>query len=67
MLLKSTTSSRSSSVRESSMLSATDLANMDQILLPFVLDDGKTYSETGAKEMWWASAASGLETRQCTV
>ena len=49
------------------MFSAADLANMDQIPLPFVLDDGKTYNETGAKEVWCACAASGLEERQCTV
>ena len=54
-------------VRESGVFSAADLANMDQTPLPFVLDDGKTYNETGAKEVWCASAASGLEKRQCTV
>ena len=47
-------------VRESGVFSATDLTNMDQIPLPFVLDDEKTYNETGAKEVWCAIAESGL-------
>ena len=44
-----------------------EIANMDQTPLPFVLDDGKTYNEKGEKEIWCASAASGLDKRQCTV
>ena len=40
--------------------SLSDRANMDQTPLPFVMDDGKTYNRTGAKEVWCASGASGL-------
>ena len=29
-----------------------DTANMDQTPLPFVMDDGKTYNQTGLKEIW---------------
>ena len=41
-----------------------DIANMDQTPLP---DDGKTYNKAGSNEVWSASAASGLDKRQCTV
>ena len=44
-----------------------DIANMDQTPLPFVLDDGKSYDSTGAKEVWCSNASSGLDKRQCTV
>ena len=44
-----------------------DFANMDQTPLPFVLDDGKSYDSTGAKEVWCSNASSGLDKRQCTV
>ena len=44
-----------------------DIANMDQTPLPFVLDDGKTYSVAGAKEVWCATGATGLDKRQCTA
>ena len=40
---------------------------MDQTPLPFVLDDGKTYNDKGEKEIWCATARSGLDKRQCTV
>ena len=40
---------------------------MDQTPLPFVLDDGKSYDSTGAKEVWCSNASSGLDKRQCTV
>ena len=40
---------------------------MDQTPLPFVLDDGKSYDSTGAKEVWFSNASSGLDKRQCTV
>ena len=32
-----------------------DLAYMDQIPLPFVLDDKKTYDKKGVEEVWIAS------------
>ena len=44
-----------------------DIANMDQTPLPFVLDDHRSYADKGSKEVWCASAASGLDKRQCTV
>ena len=44
-----------------------DIANMDQTPLPFVLDDGKTYDNAGSKDVWSASAASGLDKCQCIV
>ena len=31
------------------------------------MDDGKTYNQTGLKDIWCASGSSGLEKRQCTV
>ena len=40
---------------------------MDQTPLPFVMNDGKTYNQTGSKEIWCASGSPGLEKRQCTV
>ena len=36
---------------------------MDQTPLP---DDGKTYDNAGSKEVWSASAASGLDKCHCT-
>ena len=48
-------------------VSLADIANMDQTPLLFVMDDGKTYNQTGSKEIWCASGSSGLEKRQCTV
>ena len=40
---------------------------MDQVPLPFVMDDGVTYEEKGAKEVWTQSGRSGLDKRQATV
>ena len=47
--------------RRRGTLSLADITNMDQTPLPFVMDDGKTYNQTGSKEIWCASASSGLE------
>ena len=44
-----------------------DIASMDQTLLPFVLDDEKTYDAKGSEEVWCSSGSSGLDKRQCTV
>ena len=44
-----------------------DTANTDQTPLPFILDDGKSYDSTGAKEVWCSNASLGLDKRQCTV
>ena len=54
-------------VRKDGVFALGDISNMDQTPLPFVLNDGKTYDVTGANEVWCASAASGLDKRQCTV
>ena len=40
---------------------------MDQTPLSFVMDDGKTYNQTGLKKIWCTSGSSGLEKWQCTV
>lgn len=44
-----------------------DLDNMDQTPLPFVIDDNRTYEETGVDEVWIASGQLGLRKLQCTV
>ena len=44
-----------------------DIANMDQTLLPFVMDDGKTYPDKGSSEVWYATYGSGLDKEQCSV
>ena len=44
-----------------------DIANMDQALLAFVMDDCKTYNQTGSKEILCSRGSSGLEKRQCTI
>ena len=54
-------------VRRHRKFELSDIANMDQTPLPFVLDDGKTYNDKGEKEIWCATAPSGLDKRQCTV
>ena len=53
--------------RRRGTFSLADIANMDQTPLPFVMDDGKTYNQTGSKEIWCASGLSRLEKQQCTV
>ena len=53
-------------LRNTGNFKASDLANMDQTLLPFVLDDGKTYDKKGAKEVWAQSGQSGQDKRQPT-
>lgn len=40
---------------------------MDETPLYFVLVDCKSYADTGSKEVWCASATSGLEKSQCAV
>ena len=39
-------------LRNTGNFKASDLANMDQAPLPFVLDDGKTYDKKGVKKVW---------------
>ena len=53
--------------RRRGTFSLADIANMDQTPLPFVMDDGKTYNQTGLKKIWCTSGSSGLEKWQCTV
>ena len=48
-------------------IKASDLANMDQPPLPFVLDDAKTYDKKGVKELWAQSGQSSLDKSQATV
>ena len=43
------------------------IANMDQTLLPFSFTDGPTYDTTNASTVWVRGAGSGLDKRQCTV
>ena len=41
--------------------------NVDQVPLPFVVDQGKTYAETGDKQIWISQPISGLKKRQATL
>ena len=40
---------------------------MDQVPLPFVVDQDKTYADKGSKQVWVSQPASGLEKRQATL
>ena len=40
---------------------------MDQTMLPFVMDDKRTYEKTGADEVWIVSGQSGLEINHLTI
>ena len=40
---------------------------MDQTLLPFVRDDGKTYDKKDVKQVWAQSGQIDLDKRQATV
>ena len=53
--------------RKRETLTLKDLGNMDQTLLPFVMDGNRTYEKTGADKVWIASGHSNLEKRQYTV
>ena len=54
-------------VRRRGIYQTIDIANMDQTLLLFVRDDGKTNANKGSSEVWCVSESSGLEKRQCSV
>lgn len=41
--------------------------NVDQVPLPFVVDQGTTYDEVGAKQVWISQPSSGLDKRQATL
>ena len=45
----------------------TNRYNVDQVPLPFVLDQDKTYADKGSKQVWVSQPASGLEKRQATL
>ena len=51
-------------LRNTGNFNACDLANKDQTLLPFVLDNGKTYDKKGIKEVWAQSGQSNLDKRK---
>ena len=44
-----------------------EIANMDQTPLPFILDDDKTYNETNEKNVICKTGASGLDKCQYTA
>ena len=54
-------------LRNTGNFKASDLANMDQAPLPFVLDDRKTYDKKRVKEAWTQSGQSRLDKRQAIV
>ena len=54
-------------LRNTGIFKASDLTNMDQRPLPFVLDKGRTYDQKGVNEVWTQSSQSGLDKRQATV
>ena len=54
-------------LRSTGNFKASDLANIDQTLLPFVLNDGKTFDKKGVKEVCAQSGQPGLDKRQTTV
>jgi len=41
--------------------------NIDQVPLPFVIDQNKTYGFTGNKQVWVSQPSSGLDKRQATL
>ena len=44
-----------------------DIANMDQTPLPFVLDDGKTYDGKDSGEFWFSSGKSGVDKKHSAI
>ena len=41
--------------------------NVDQVPLPFVVDQSSTFEERGSKSVWVRQVGSGLDKRQCTL
>ena len=41
--------------------------NVDQVPLPFVVNQDKTYADKGSKQVWVSQPASGLEKHQATL
>ena len=54
-------------VRKNGVYTLKDIANMDQTPLPFILDDGKTYSVTNEKDVVCKTGSPGLDKRQSTA
>ena len=43
------------------------IANMDETGSSFIIEGGKTYDSTGAKDIWCNAGQSGLDKRQYTI
>ena len=41
--------------------------NIDQVPLPFVVEQERTYDVTGSKQVWVSQSSSGLDKRQATL
>lgn len=41
--------------------------NVDQVPLPFIVDQNKTYDTTGNKQVWVSQPSTGLDKRQATL
>ena len=41
--------------------------NVDQVPLPFVIDQDKTYEMKGSEQVWVSQPSSGLDKRQATL
>ncbi len=41
--------------------------NVDQVPLPFVVNQGQTYADRGSKQVWVSQPSSGLDKRQATL
>ena len=54
-------------LRNTGNFKAPDFVRMDQTLLPFVRDDGKTYDKKDVKQVWAQSGQIDLDKRQATV
>ena len=54
-------------LRNTGNFKASDLANMNQTPLPYVLDGGKTFDKKRVKEVWAQSGQSDLDKRQASV
>ena len=54
-------------VRGEGVYQMSDIDNMDQTPLSFILDDGKTYTDTNDKDVICKTRPSGLDKRQYTL
>ena len=54
-------------LRNTGNFKASDFVSIDQTLLPFVRDDGKTYDKKDVKQVWAQSGQIDLDKRQATV